>query len=690
MDGLAELRQAGELRGAALEAMRYRMIGKAGAGRELVRLVGATAAGDGPDDAALALLAGTLEAARTAAENDQLGGQRFLDDARAEVEAMRRAAALAPEARLVLARAFVRAGLAAPPSLLLDEGASDLPEGFYPPTSPEIDALFDQLSANAENPADAHSELREMLGAMPPGARDAMVAAVARRDDAISAGVASYLLLDGEVRVRRAAAEGLLDRIAAKGIDAASARRLAALRPWLPADPARELVDRAIEAARARGASAGAAPVKWKLGKVLGSLPDGAGAMSFAVPAQSGRRRAIGMLLLKLGFGVKDAFVMPCANAGEQQRMLDRIAVQLDAAELPVGHLAEMLAMALAEGLGAGQPPAPGLIDVVEVAGIADLRPQARTTAEIVARFGVPGWKQGRLDRAVARSASWIADETMVGNWFEDNAEVRAILEAHAGDDTAAAEAIRLFLETRRGWWARIFALSALILEAGRAPDAADFAAVAHLVASGAPLAELPIFDSIVEASVADREPIEWREGEEEDAGEDDLDQAPMPLRAAPEPEEPGELARILAGSGLTPAWLDGYLMAVLVAPKMVRPTDWIGELLQAVPRLPDMVAAQRYLDLVTARSNATVTDLDAPERLKARVAGIAAEDLAAWARGFSAMVRRFGPAWRDRSVRKDDKAVLALIEAVGRGEERGDMGPVLTAWLDHRRAAIR
>jgi hypothetical protein len=687
MAGLAELREAGELRGVALDAMRYRMLREPGAGAELVRLVGATAAGTGPDDEALALFVGTLEVAKTAAENDHLGGQRFLDEARAEVEAMGRAGELVPPARHALARAFVRAGLAAPPSLLLADGAPDLPEGFYPPIPPEIDALLDQLSAEADDSAEAHPELKEVLGAMPPGARDAMVAAVARRDDAISAGIATYLLLDGEVRVRRAAAEGLLDRIAAGGIDAASAGRLAMLRPWMPADPAREAVDRAIAAATARGAFGGAAPVKWKLGTVLGSIPDGVGATSFAVPVQAGRRRAIGMVLLKLGFGVKDVYVLPCAGAAEQQRMLDRIAVEMDAVEVPIGHVGEMLAMALAEGLEAGLPPAPGLIDVVEIAGIGDLRPQARTTAEIVARFGVRGWKQGRLEGAVARSASWVDDELMAENWFEDNAEVRAILGAHAGDDMAAAAAIRTFLETRRGWWARIFALSALTLKAGRAAGAADFAAVAHLVESGEPLEELPIFDSIVEASVADREPIEWHEGEED---EGELDDAPRPPRPALTPEEPGELARILAGSELTPAWLDGYLMAVLVAPRMVRPGDWIGELMQAGPVLPDIVAAQRYLDLVTARSNATVTDLDEPERLKARVAGIAAEDMAGWARGFSRMVRRFGSAWRDKSVRKEDKAILSLIEAVGHGEKPGEIRPLLAQWLGYRRAAIR
>ena len=84
------------------------------------------------------------------------------------------------------------------------------------------------------------------------------------------------------------------------------------------------------------------------------------------------------------------------------------------------------------------------------------------------------------------------------------------------------------------------------------------------------------------------------------------------------------------------------------------------------------------------------VADLDGePERLEGRVAGIATEDLPDWARGFSRMVRRFGSAWRDKSVGKADEAVLLLIEVVGRGDPV-DLRPLLGDWLRSRRAAMR
>jgi hypothetical protein len=67
-------------------------------------------------------------------------------------------------------------------------------------------------------------------------------------------------------------------------------------------------------------------------------------------------------------------------------------------------------------------------------------------------------------------------------------------------------------------------------------------------------------------------------------------------------PEEPGELARMLEGSELTPDWVDGFLAAVVVAPKMVRPGDWIEELVGEVPTFRARGRLQRFLDIVMPR----------------------------------------------------------------------------------------
>jgi hypothetical protein len=676
MDSLEVLRQAGDnARDAALEAIRHRLLGVPGAGTDLARLVAATADGAEPDEVALALLAGTLDAARMADENDQAGGRRFLDEVTAQVEALDRADALGNVGRLALASAFVGAGLPAPDALAL----VDEPEGATYPVLPDIEPLLEPLRDAAGGDAvGLHAQLKQLLATMPPGLRAALVAAVAGRDDPLFARVSAYFLLDADVAPRRAAAEGLLGRAEAGGLDATSAGRLAVLRPWLPADEAREVVDRALRAAAKRGAFGGATQPGWKLGRAFASLWDGAGATTLGVPAQSGRRRVIAMILLKQGFGVKDAYVLPCASVAEQRRTLDHIGAELDT--LPVGteFVAEALEIALAEGLAAGLPPAPGLLDVVEVLGIAELRPQARTVADIVAGLGVAGWTKRRTTAATRRSATWLDDYDVIRNWFEDGGEVRAILAAHE-DDREAEAALRAFLETRRGWWSRLCALSALTLEAAGDPGFEEFAAVAHRIEAGAPLADIPIFDSIVEGTILMGRGTAPREAML-DAG---------PELAAPDPEKPGELAKILAESELTPEGIDGFVMAVVVAPKVISPGELMTELVDRVPPARGMEALQRFLDLVVGRLNSAAVDSEDAARLGARIAALGPDELRLWAEGFSHLVQRFPASWRHKSVRKDDKAMLSLIDAVGEGADAAELRPMLPGWLA-RRALMR
>jgi hypothetical protein len=672
MQSVEALRRAGEARAAAMEPIRYRLLGVPGAGGELAGLVAATADEAEPDEVALALLAGTLDAARMAVENDQAGGRRFLDEVTEQIEALDRTDALGNVARLALASAFVGAGLPAPGAL----AHVDEPEGVAYPALPDIDRLLEPLRQAAQgDAAGVHAQLNQLLGVMPPGLRAALVAAVAGRDDALFARVSAYFLLDCEIALRRAAAEGLLGRIEAGGLDAASAGRLAVLRPWLPADGARETVDRALRAAAMRSAFGGAAPAGWKLGRGFASIPDGAGAATLGVPAQSGRRRVIAMILLKQGFGVKDAYVLPSASAAEQRRMLEHIDREIGVLPVSSDFVAAALEIALAEGLAAGLPPPPGLLDAVEVLGLADLRPQARTVADILADLGVPGWTKARIRAAAARSARWLDGYDIIENWFEDGGEVRAILAAHE-DDREVDAALRAFLETRRGWWSRICALSALTLRAAGDPGSAEFAAVAHLLEAGAPLADLPIVDAIVEGTI-----LAGRGGPREVG----LVDGPEP--AAPAPERPGELDKILAKSELTPEAIEGFAMAVVVAPKALGPAEFMNDLLGRGPQFSGMAGLQRFLDLVVARINAAALDSDDPERLRARVAALGPEELRQWAGGFSRVIGQSGASWRHKSVGKPDKAMLSLIAEVGEGADGAQLQPVLAEWLVRRRA---
>ena len=52
------------------------------------------------------------------------------------------------------------------------------------------------------------------------------------------------------------------------------------------------------------------------------------------------------------------------------------------------------------------------------------------------------------------------------------------------------------------------------------------------------------------------------------------------------EQEEParegeGELSNLLAGADMTADWIDGYLMSVVIAPRMIAPDRWLPRILE-------------------------------------------------------------------------------------------------------------
>jgi Uncharacterised protein family (UPF0149) len=637
------------------------------AGPELAAMVGR-----GEDNTAERLLEAALDAARMARENQQADGAAFLDAVDAWLARRDAAGALDVGARLALGRAFVRAGLPAPAPLVIDPdqpglaAKAALPEAFRS-VEAALAALARDLGAE---PLALHLALAEMLAVMPPPMRDFMIGRMAGHADPALVDATVYWLVDRDPALRRAAAEALARRAAAGTLPPAAAARLTLVRPWLPADAARDTLDDAIRAARRAGGPAAPAGAPWRLGDVVVSLPDGAGAQSVVASATRGKRRVLAMVLLKLEHGVKDAYLMPLKSRAEAERMLDAIAEETGAEDVPHDYLAAALAEAIGEGLAAGLPPAPGLIDVAEVCGLGALPPQARSLEATLAGLD-PDFDVTRLSPVerfgmLEESAEFELPES----WFEDSDAVRAIL-ARPGTAPARRKAILAALEARRGWWAHLLTRAAALMAAASDPDWALVAVTAHGLTTGAELGKLPIMRAIAEATVAAGTPEE-----------------PVPLRP-PAPERKGELAKLIKGSGLLPDWIDGYLMAAAVAPKLVGPGEWVGDLLEEFGGAMDRAKAQRFLDIVTRRYNELAVPPDAA-RIGAVLAGRKPQAVVDWLDGFAAFTERFAGAWKPAQLPQADRALLKMIRGVrpGRTGDLATIEKLLPEWLARRFAA--
>jgi hypothetical protein len=327
------------------------------------------------------LLGSALDAARIARENRKKRGSAFLQTLGDAVALASGQGRLSPFHRLLLASAWTRNGLAAPASLELsatDIDASGLAPGI--PDRTEADALLDDLFQNLieQTEGDAlalHAALTETFPAMPPEMRWHVIRVSTERAEPIHARLTCFWLLDRDAAIRIAAARALADRAASGALTAELAGRIVVLRNWMPPDEARGLVDKAVKLSMRSGLTAGVTPAPWTTHSVMATLPDGGGAQSIAISLQSGGRRMVAMLLLKQGHGVKDAYTIACNSASEQKALIQRVRDEAGAVSVPASWMERALSVALADGLAAGLPPAPGL---VEDSGTLRARPAAR------------------------------------------------------------------------------------------------------------------------------------------------------------------------------------------------------------------------------------------------------------------------------------------------------------------------
>jgi hypothetical protein len=188
--------------------------------------------------------------------------------------------------------------------------------------------------------------------------------------------------------------------------------------------------------------------------------------------------------------------------------MLVRIADETDALDVTPEILEPVLAAALAEGLALGDPPAHGLVDVVEVCGICELRPAPMSVQDWITRLDPEGelsrLSPQKLGRLINLSADWPDDYDLLQSWFEDSAAVREIL-IEAITPRSREGALWRHLETRREWWASLIVKTAAMLKVG-ADEPEDgwksFAVTAQALIKGRPLRKIPIMTSIVVESL--------------------------------------------------------------------------------------------------------------------------------------------------------------------------------------------
>lgn len=642
------------------------------------------------------LLSAALDEARMARENGQQQGTLFIDALEAHLGRLVVTDGLTFRGSLAVSGTWVRAGLTPPESLALRkdsftealEGGEDLAN---------LDSLLDNLvgallQEDGGNSA-LHAMFAEMLPTMPPEARQTLVRLAVGRPPEVYAELGCAWLLDANAEVRSGAVEGLADRLAAERLSAKVLARLTILRSWLADAALRDRLDELVRGAMRKGVASAVSEPARKLHRIVASLVDGSGAQSMAAAVQTGSSRSVAVVLLKQGFGVKDAYVLPCTSATEQRGIMATITEEIEARDVSSEYMAQAIGIALAEGLEAGLAPVPGLVDVAQCCGFAGLRPLPASVAGILGLAdpesriaSLPVQARGRL---ITASQYWGDQYPMLASWFEDSDETVGRLES-AKSGAALTRSMWSMLESRRAHWAAVIARNALLLSAAGTDGAEAFIAVAAALMDGRDLKKIPVMKFICDQSI-----IVWMERRDKPGGpfnpELDMPFASSPMmhanRSMPDfaAEKKGELAKLLHPAGLTEPWLDGYLTAICTAPLFVAPPDWLGPMLHLVSSsLKTDGKLARFVELLMLRYNGTVSKMQAPDDTALIPTEIPLIPI--WADGFLTAWEATKPNWPTKALGPEGKSIRKILEqATDDRIDRTELLVSLPTWLKRR-----
>jgi hypothetical protein len=471
-EALAALKAAGNdgfgARREVLERLGLDLLHRPALGGQIVARICAIAEPSPRDEGLLDLLGAGLDTARIARENGKARGQTLIVAVEAALDLARGQGQMTSAHSLLFAQLWTRNGLPAPAALALQV------EDVVPATSRRaanpaegdalLEGLFAELTLQAEGePLALHHALTESFPAMPSEMRDHVVAYSVSRSDAIHSDLACYWLLDPALHIRLTAAQGLANRLASAELPGRILASLVVLRSWMPDDAARAKVDTILRAAMRKSVAPSADQAPWTMHSIRASLPDGGGAQSIGIALQSGSQRKMAMLLLKQGQGVKDAYTITCRTAREQKSIVERMTEEVGALTVTADYVRRAVSIALADGLAQGLPPVPGLIAVVRLCGFAGLRPELKSTPDLIADLASTRAVQALPSRQhkdlITASEEWWDRHETIESWFEDSDAAHAVLDK-ARSAKSAETALWKWLETRRDWWARILALN--------------------------------------------------------------------------------------------------------------------------------------------------------------------------------------------------------------------------------------
>ena len=369
-------------------------------------------------------------------------------------------------------------------------------------------ANLDDLGRSAKSPFMVVEGFTEASALMPAELRTYLTLELALSPYPVLREAVPLLLLDAMPAVRQAAAAALEQIATPESFSPLMLRRALLVRNWVP-EAEREAIDRLVRKARLKGVVC----AQWAPPPALAvqsTMVDGSGAQSLILTTPTGRTGLFAGLLLKQGFGIRDSW---CDSALARREITGAIkGAQQKSQWLPIGRaqLDVVVQHHIARGLGLGNLPQVAVLEIAEAVGAADWKDRsldvAAETEQLFVPLGIAG-DPAAVTASLRRGGAWVERDPMMQSWFEDDAEIRALIQRRMKPEAAVRAVLQEGLPARRQTWAERALLMALWLRADQGttfpPERwQDCVVLAHELLAGRPMAELPAMVAIADRTV--------------------------------------------------------------------------------------------------------------------------------------------------------------------------------------------
>lgn len=295
-------------------------------------------------------------------------------------------------------------------------------------------------------------------------------------------------------------------------------RRLLLMRNWLPHDE-QPNVDELIQQLRKKGEMPAPYPLP-KITKLMASAVDGAGVQCIMFETKVKNQRSIAGFLLKEGVGVLDPYVVHKAHASEFMSMLEHH--QLPFKTVSTGFVTKLVCHFIALGQSTNFIPEPEFIEIAELFGGHDWRPQTIIPGDEVQRIKTQETLDSSnpilIEQALKGSSAWPG--IFVESWFEtgDRVDVAMVAAQNLEKEQENSSFLALlnsvtkllFQAPLMDKW--IFTLTRMMLwhrsKSIKGEDWQHYLVIIELLLKGYPVENIPLMQEIAKRSIYHRNSV--------------------------------------------------------------------------------------------------------------------------------------------------------------------------------------